>query len=390
MAGEAKTRVSIAVSEIVPGTLLDRDIFAGDALLAAAGVTLSAKMIESFKRRGISEIEIAHDSALVRESETRQLDNPLEGVLTTVSEVYKLHAVNTLLPPQMLEEATHQVEGLFYDIELGQEVDLGKTRQLCRQLVEMLTSRGNLAAKLLDIDQHDRYTYRHSVNVGILFMLVASEWVASQDVLEDLVFGAVLHDLGKAKVGHEIINKPGKLTDEEMAVMRQHPLWSAELLLEADASPTAISIARWHHERIDGNGYPDGLKGAELDRFVRLSAVCDVYDALTTTRSYRKKMDFAKAIEIILQDCGSHFDPEVAHEFIRRVGRYPAGSFVRLSTNEVAVVLRVNEHAISRPVVSRILNADGSLRSQGEELDLSQSPEIYINAIVTTAGALGK
>lgn len=389
-----KKRVALQVDDLSAGTLLDRDIYADNALLAAAGVTLSAGMIESFKRRGISEVEVAADSALVNDEARAEveveLDNPLEGVLTTASELYTLHKVDTVLPAQLLEEATAQIEGLFHDIELGQEVDWDTTRELCSQLVAMFTTRGALAAKLLDIDHHDRYTYRHSVNVGMLFMLVASEWVVSQEVLEELIFGAVLHDLGKAKVGAGIINKPGKLTDEEWAIMRQHPLWSAEMLLETDASPTSIGIARWHHEWINGHGYPDGLKGRELDRFVCLSAVCDVYDALTTSRSYRKRMDFAKAIEIILQDCGTHFDPEVAHAFIRRVGRYPVGSFVKLSSNEVAVVLRVNEDAISRPVVSRILNADGSLRSTDEELDLAEAPELYINAIVSGADALGK
>lgn len=382
MAGQVRERVKLSVSELTAGSLVDRDIYADRALLIAAGVTLSAGMIESFKRRGITEIEIAHDSALVSGAQAAPA-TPLDSILAAVHEVYQQHNVDTMLSAKVMDHATSQVEELFQGIALGQTVEHEKMRDLSRQLVALFASRTKLAVKLLDLDQHDRYTYHHSVNVGMLFMLVASEWAASQGELEELVYGAMLHDLGKARVGLEIINKPGKLTEEEWTVMRQHPLWSAEMLLEAQAGPVAVSIARWHHERLDGQGYPDGLKGPELDRFVRLSTICDVYDALTTTRSYKPKMDFAKAINIILQGCGRQFDPEIAHEFIRRVGRYPVGSFVTLSSGEIAVVLSINEDAINRPVVSRVLNADGSRRSVGEELDLTEAAEIYITGLAT-------
>ena len=121
-----------------------------------------------------------------------------------------------------------------------------------------------------------------------------------------------------------------------------------------------------------------------MDRFIFLSSICDVYDALTTKRSYKSTMDFGRAIDSILQGCGTQFHPATANEFIRRVGRYPVGCFVKLSSNEVAVVLRVNENAISRPVVSRVLNPDGSYRPEGEEIDLSRRSDLYITEHVVS------
>jgi HD-GYP domain-containing protein (c-di-GMP phosphodiesterase class II) len=194
----------------------------------------------------------------------------------------------------------------------------------------------------------------------------------------------VLHDIGKARVGAAIINKEGPLDAGEWAIMHQHTLWSAEMLADAGAAQPAISIARWHHEKVDGSGYPDGISGEQLDCYAHLAAVCDVYDALTTRRSYKMKMDFARAIDIIIRSCGKHFDPGIAHQFIRRVGRYPVGTFVKLNTGDAAVVLRANDGAINRPVVSRVIDANGAERVDAEELDLSKDLTRHIVEIIVS------
>ncbi|MBN2081683.1 HD-GYP domain-containing protein [bacterium] len=379
--GDSK-HIKVSIDQLHPGWLVDRDIMVDHNVLVTAGVTITPKMIESFRRRGIEELEVARDSELAEALRAKDAEDPVTTLLARTGEIYAQHNLELAIPPEVLEDATDQVEGFFTELEMGQEIDMDVARGVVNNLVGIFSSRANLAVKLLDLDSFDRYTYRHSINVGLLMMLVMQDWVDSQQELEDLVFGAVLHDMGKAKVGADIINKPGKLTDAEWELMRMHPIWSAEMLTEAEASPNAIGIALNHHERLDGKGYPEGLGADELNRFARLSAICDVYDALTTKRSYKAKMDFAKAIDIILQGCGAHFDPEVAHEFIRRVGRYPVGTFIKLSTGEIAVVLRTNERAINRPVVSRVVAADGRQIETGEELNLAIRPDLYITQVV--------
>lgn len=378
--------VSVSINDLTPGWKVDYDIYSQDmALLVSAGVVLTTGIIQSFQRREITLFRVSSRSTLTRKPAEGTPDDTLERLLENPTDVYQAHGLETAIPQAVLEAATDQMEEFFSEIVLGGEVDYDSIRQLTSQLVTVFTARANLAVKLLDLDRFDRYTYRHSLNVGMLYMLIASEWVSEPKELEELVFGALLHDLGKARVGADIINKPGKLTAEEWDIMRKHPVWSAEMLEVADATPTAIRIARSHHEKLNGKGYPDGLNGDQTDRFVHLAAICDVYDALTTKRSYKRKMDFGKAIDIILQDCGTHFHPATAHEFIRHVGRYPAGCFVRLSSNEVAVVLRVNENAISRPVVSRVLDSDGSERPKAEELDLSQQSDLFISELLISS-----
>jgi HD-GYP domain-containing protein (c-di-GMP phosphodiesterase class II) len=379
---QAKQRVEVPLDALHPGLILDSDIWSGTERLLSAGVEVTPVMVNRLRARGIHSVFVQADSELAHDLSAPLVDDPLVHLLEQASTIYTQHGLETAIPLEVLENATNQVEGFFSEIEKGEPLEPESARQMIHTMVDLFTTRSNLAIKLLDLDRVDRYTYRHSLNVGMLFMTIASEWAESQDELEELVFGAVLHDLGKAKVGADIINKPSKLSDEEWSIMRLHPVWSAELLEDAGATQDAISVARSHHERLDGRGYPDGLAGNQLSRWVKLSTVCDVYDALTTKRSYKHKMDFAKAIDIIIQDCGRAFDASVANSFIRRIGRYPVGSFVWLSTGEAAVVVTINESAVSRPVVSCVLNADKTPREAGERLDLREHPEIHITGLV--------
>ena len=368
---------------------MDSDIWSGTSRLLSAGVEVTPRIIQRLKDRGIQHIQVNASSELVQSSAQMTDDDPLASLLKSSGEIYQKHGLETAIPPEIMEGATEQVEGFFEEIEKGGELDPESARSMIHTLVELFTARSNLAVKLLDLDRVDHYTYRHSLNVGMLFMAIASDWVDSQEELEDLVFGAVLHDLGKARVGSAIINKPAKLDESELAIMRKHTIWSAEMLAEAEASSNAISIARSHHERLDGRGYPDGLTAPELTRWAKLATICDVYDALTTKRSYKFKMDFAKAIDIIIQDCGKAFDATIAHNFISRIGRYPVGSFVWLSNGEAAVVIEINEHAVSRPVVSRVLNSDHTPCENPERLDLSQNLHLHITGLAGDIHATG-
>ena len=372
----------VGLDNVRPGWIADRDIFHKGMLLVAAGVEVTPGILQSLKNRGISEVEIQADSELADYSARPRDADPLADLLLMSKVIYRKHNLQLAIPEEVLEEATDQMESFFTEIELGQALDADEARSTVRRMVKLFTERSHMAVKLLDIDRFDRYTYRHSLNVGLLFLVLGSTWAEDDEHLEDMAFGAVLHDLGKARVGPAVINKPGALDDEEWALMRQHTVWSEEMLEDSGGDTAARAIARSHHERLDGSGYPDRLQGNDIDVHARAAAICDVYDALTSKRSYKQKMDFAKAIDIIIRGSGVHFDPDLVHMFIRKVGRYPAGSFVRLSTGEVAVVLRVNESAISRPVVSRVLNVDGESREYPEELDLSERMDIFVTGVV--------
>jgi HD-GYP domain-containing protein (c-di-GMP phosphodiesterase class II) len=386
VAGQGRVRVSVSL--LRPGWVVDRDIFSGTQLLLAAGTVISPQMLISLRQRNIEWLDVRQDSELAM-TQPPEPSDALTALLASSRDLHLAHGIRQAVPELQMEQAATQMEEFFGEVELGRPVNFDEIRRTVLDLMDQFLAHSDLAIKLLDLDRTDRYTYRHSINVGLLFLLVAKDWFPYGE-LADVVFGAVLHDLGKARVGSTIINKPGPLTDEEWQLMHMHPIWSYELLKEAGATYDALAVARSHHERLDGKGYPDGLRGDQLAQSARLAAICDVYDALTTKRSYKAKMDFALAIDIIIQGCGSHFDSEVANQFIRRVGRYPVGSFVRLSSGEVAIVVRVNEQAVSRPVVSRVLDSDGTVRRDGEELDLVEVLDKHITGVIPTPGSVSR
>lgn len=373
----------LPLDTVEAGWLADCDVYVGSTLLLAKGASLSRGMLDALQMRGVETLLVRNDSQLVEKARSSAAQHkPLAKLLSSVALVYEQNDVRLAVPKEFIDSATQEIERAFHDLETGKKFDAAPMRQIVHQLIDLFGEHPKGAVKLLDLDRYDAYTYRHSLNVSMFFMTLAMALPYTEAELADLVLGALLHDIGKMRVGVEILNKPGKLTDEEFARIKKHPEWGLEILADENLSPAARQIVRHHHERLDGRGYPDGLKGDEVGVNARLSAVCDVYDALTTVRSYKQKMNFSAAVDILVQGSGTQFDPAFVHLFIRRVGRYPVGTFVTLSSGETAVVVEIRESAPGRPVVALLLDAAGEMLPIGNHLDLSQEPGITITGVV--------
>ena len=185
----------------------------------------------------------------------------------------------------------------------------------------------------------------------------------------------MLHDLGKAAMPQEILNKPGKLTPAEFDVIKQHPVRGHEMLLAgAHVSEGVMDVCRHHHERFDGTGYPDSLKGERISLLARMSAVCDVYDAVTSDRPYKGGWDPAHALSQMATWNG-HFDASVFQSFVRSVGIYPTGSLVRMRSGRLAVVLDQNSTALTKPRVKLFFSTNSHLPFKPKIIDLA-SPHV--------------
>ena len=208
-------------------------------------------------------------------------------------------------------------------------------------MVEDLLDCPDAALALDDLSAFDDYTHRHSVQVTVLGLLIARRawsidgWTdfrgrRRHDRLDErmrkLGLGLLVHDVGKLAVPPEILNKPGRLTDEEMVVMQTHAHAGVELLRPADLSPLAISVVRDHHERIDGSGYPEGLLGAQVQEFPRIAAVADVYDAVTSERVYKPAAAPHVGVRVIREGAGSQFCPTIVRHFRAVVMPYPSAT----------------------------------------------------------------
>jgi HD-GYP domain-containing protein (c-di-GMP phosphodiesterase class II) len=242
------------------------------------------------------------------------------------------------------------------------------------------------AVALDDLSSFDSYTHRHSVQVTVLGLLIARRiWESAgwtdfrgrvrrdriEDRLRKLGLGLLVHDVGKLSVPPEVLNKPGRLTDEEMEVMRRHPADGVELLRPADISPLAVSIVRDHHERLDGTGYPAGLESAQIGEFPRIAAVADVYDAVTSERVYKAAAPPHVGVRVIADGAGTQFCPTVVAHFRAVVFPYPVGHEVVLPDGRTGVVAGVDPAEPERPRV-RITGEGGAVDEIA--IDLSAEP----------------
>ncbi|AOY75174.1 HD-GYP domain-containing protein [Clostridium formicaceticum] len=223
---------------------------------------------------------------------------------------------------------------------------------LMEVIVDEVFTQKDLVMNLVDIRNIDNYTYAHSVNVMLHALLLGISVALNRNELYDLSIGATVHDIGKVFVPESILKKPGALTGEEFQIMQQHTTKGFNFLREYTSfSATARIVSLQHQERIDGSGYPANLKDKDIHFYSKITAIADVYDALTSDRHYRRALPAKEAIEYIMGASGRFFDKKLVKSFILKVNPYPIGTLVRLSNGYEGVVEEVNEHAYFRPVV---------------------------------------
>lgn len=273
-------------------------------------------------------------------------------------------------------EANRIVRSLLTDIRLGAQIELDKVEPLVETMVDSVFSNQNALLPLAGLKRHDTYTFEHSVSVCALMVAFARGLELPRELIREIALGALLHDVGKAKVPEDILNKPAKLTEAEFAKMKNHVVQSIILLQHTPGiSETALMVAGQHHERYDGTGYPNKLKGEGISLYGQMAAIVDVYDAISSDRVYHKGMAPSEALKKLLEWSEHHFEPKLVHSFIRAIGIYPTGSLVRLESGRLAVVREQNEHDLLHPVVQVIFHIGRECYLPPETVDLARSQD---------------
>jgi putative nucleotidyltransferase with HDIG domain len=258
--------------------------------------------------------------------------------------------------------------------------DLGKKfRGVVKEILADVRSHHKVMSVLMDVQSADQYTFQHSLNVTIYTLALAMAQNYTEKQLIEIGLGAILHDVGKMTVPNEILSKQGKLTDAEFAIIQKHTTDGFESLRKIHDIPLLCAhCAFQHHERLDGSGYPRGLAKDEIHEYAKIIAIADVFDALTSNRSYRKAMLPHMAMEVIYSGAGKLFDFELVNMFRNTVSMYPIGMTVILSNGYKGIVIDHNHQLPSRPVIRLIEDGEGQAMQRSEEIDLAKHLSVVI------------
>lgn len=281
-------------------------------------------------------------------------------------------------------EAIDDVELVFARIiSGGGPVD--ETRRIVASLLEQLLDEPRALVSLTQVKDVDNYTFTHCVNVCIMAMYIAITANVAADV-EEIGTGALLHDVGKVSIPLRVLNKSAPLNTEEMALIKKHPIMGMEMITRSGKwSGTVMSCVLDHHEKIDGSGYPNGKKGNSIDIPARVTALADVYDALTTDRAYRNAMNPREAMLVMMEWMSAGLDRQLLSAFVASVGYFPVGSHVELSNGCTAIVTSNNPADPLRPQVKLTSSARGLVVVYGQPVDLGMERDLYVKKFISAS-----
>lgn len=272
---------------------------------------------------------------------------------------------------KLCEKSKTAVISMFNDARLGKAVEVGAARELVEEISDSVMRNAHAIISLARLKTADEYTYMHSVAVCALMIALARQLNLPEESVRDAGLAGLLHDLGKMGIPDKILNKPGKLTDEEFVTIKSHPEIGAKVLMEgSDVSAMVMDVVLHHHEKMDGTGYPHGLKGEHISLYAKMGAVCDVYDAITSDRPYKKGWSPAESIRKMAEWSKGHFDEMVFQAFVKTVGIYPTGSLVKLESGRLGIVVEQGTSLLT-PKVKIFFSAKTKSPIIQETIDLS-------------------
>ncbi|WLR50471.1 HD-GYP domain-containing protein [Bacillus tianshenii] len=324
-------------------------------ILLGEGVPLTERLIERLKARGITTVYVDDpESAGIEVKEVLKQETRTKAMQTIKSTLETVHNGKDL-------------SRIF--VQQG----LDKTfSSLVQDILKDIQNNGDALSLLTDVYAHDNYIFAHSLNVTIYSLALASRLNLTPRQLKEIGLGAMLHDVGKMQIDLEVLSKPGRLDDHEFEEMKKHSEYGFEILRRISTVPlVAAHCAYQHHERIDGSGYPRGLKGDEIHLYSRIIGIADVFDAVTTNRVYRKAMLPHEGLEILYAGAGTQFEYEFVEAFRKAIVVYPAGLKVNLNDGRKGIVVRPNIGLSERPVI-RIVEENNVKVVAPYEVDLAK------------------
>ena len=308
--------------------------------------------------------QATHDDAeeVLRAAEVRDLAPKKVSLQAEVERAAKICA-----------KSKQAVVSMFQEVRMGKAISSEAAGELVDEIASSVMRNPGALISLARLKTADDYTYMHSVAVCALMVALAQQLGLDEEQTRQAGMGGLLHDLGKALMPMEVLNKPGKLTDAEFAIIKTHPVEGHRLLLEGGSvGAVPLDVCLHHHEKMDGSGYPKRLKDEDISLYAKMGAVCDVYDAITSNRPYKSGWDPAESIRKMTEWANGHFDPRVFQAFVKSIGIYPTGSLVKLASGRLAVVVEQSEKSLLAPRLRVFFSTKSQTHIKPELLDLSR------------------
>jgi putative nucleotidyltransferase with HDIG domain len=268
-------------------------------------------------------------------------------------------------------ESKQAVISMFQEARMGKAIDVGGAQQMVEEITDSVARNPGALISLARLKTVDDYTYMHSVAVCAMMVALAKQLGLDEKATRAVGLAGLMHDLGKAAMPMDVLNKPGKLTEAEFATIKTHPEEGYRMLLSGhNVDPIVLDVCLHHHEKTDGSGYPKGLKSDEISLYAKMGAVCDVYDAITSNRPYKAGWDPAESLRKMAEWSNGHFDTQVFQAFVKSLGIYPIGSLVKLTSGRL-VVIEQTPKSLTMPMVKVFFSTKSNMRITPEVVDLS-------------------
>ncbi|NLB88546.1 MAG: HD-GYP domain-containing protein [Syntrophomonadaceae bacterium] len=356
--------IKVNTEDLVAGMILARSIIEPDKsrVLLTAGQKLTPHYINRIKEIGISTVYIK-DNLNLEETEPIVRDITIQNATKALKESYQ----NCLKTGRLrLDKLKGQVESIIQEIITNQDI----------------------AYSISDIKNYDDYTCQHSVSVCVLATLIGVSKGYNEKQLYELALGAILHDIGKITVPQEILNKPDKLNANEMQYILAHPWEGFNIIRNTKQVPLlSAHVALQHHERLDGLGYPRNLSGENIHEYARITAIADIFDALTSDRPYRVGFNNEQALKILQSEQNTKLEAELIEIVSHHIRLIPNGSVVLLSTGDTAVVIKENVKNPYAPVVKLLYNSSHQKYKNDKNVDLLEKTTIKIKRTLSSGEA---
>ncbi len=380
------TKKLIKIRDLIPGMYVDevncslkeRDLIGETRNF----LVISRNEIDRLAALGVQELYINPERGLDHfdEDEERKKANQ------AIAELARLRNAQSAQGPQsladelydarmLLTKARAELENAIANLRAGKKIEIAPFRPLLEEIHKSVSDNKDAIVTVCRKKKKGGYALEHSVSHCALMMAFGQTLEMDQSALLDLGLGGLFHDIGKIRIPAAILDKPGKLTAEELAIVRQHPSWGGEFVKHADGFPEkALAVVMEHHERLDGTGYPNRLKDHGISLFGQMASIVDVYDACISIRAYGAAADPCLVIRQLFAGAGKQFHQELVQQFIKTIGIYPVGTLAKLESNKLAIVIRQTK-SLTQPVVRIVYDLRHNCFMQPEDVDISRPRE---------------